>query len=266
MMKTLISKDGTRLAAHSNGEGMPLVLVQGTGAARPDAWPAFPALAAQFEVTTFDRRGRGKSGDSPDYELAREFEDVAAVVDAVANASGEPVNLLGHSFGGLLALEAALLTDNVRKLVLYEPAVSVPGYRHFGQPFIDRIQALLDAGDRAGVLEASYRGAGMTEEEIGQLKASPAWSERLAAAHTIPREARSGKRYSFHAQRFQDLTVPVLLLLGADSEAMFKASIEVVHAALPDSRIALLQNQDHVAMYVAPALFVREVVGFLYGS
>ena len=68
-----------------------------------------------------DRRGRGGSGDSDDYAIEREFEDVAAV----ANAFKEPANLLGHSYGALCALEAALFTRNVRKLVLYEPTVNV---------------------------------------------------------------------------------------------------------------------------------------------
>lgn len=67
-----------------------------------------------------DRRGRGASGDGPVYHLGREFEDVAAVVDAVAAAAGSAVNVLGHSFGGLCAFGGATLTANVRRLVLYE--------------------------------------------------------------------------------------------------------------------------------------------------
>ena len=265
-MNAITSGDGTRLAVYQRGAGVPLVLVQGTGAARPDAWPAFAALAGQFQVTIMDRRGRGESGDGEVYALAREVEDVAALVDAVADAARGPVNVLGHSFGGLLALEAALLTDNVRKLALYEPALPAPGNRFFETVFIDEIQAMLDNGNVEGVLATTYRDAGMTEEEIAQLKASPAWAERLAAAHTIPREARSFEHYTFDAQRFQDLTVPVLLLMGAGSKDMFKKSIDMAHAALPDSRIAVLQGQEHIAMYTAPDLFVAEVEGFLCGS
>ena len=67
-----------------------------------------------------DRRGRGASGDGSDYEVTREFEDVAVLVDAVADDSGSAVDLLGHSFGGLCAFGGAALTSNVRRLVLYE--------------------------------------------------------------------------------------------------------------------------------------------------
>jgi pimeloyl-ACP methyl ester carboxylesterase len=116
-MEKVTSPDGTRIAYYRSGAGAPLILVPGTGAANPVAWTAvLPALEAHFSVYAVDRRGHGESGDSPTYAIEREFEDIAAVVDSI----GGPVNLLGHSFGGLCALEAALLTPNLRKLVLYE--------------------------------------------------------------------------------------------------------------------------------------------------
>jgi pimeloyl-ACP methyl ester carboxylesterase len=115
-MHKVTSPDGTRISCHRSGAGQPLVLVAGTGAANPKAWPVFSALEQHFTVYAVDRRGHGSSGDSPTYGIEREFEDIAAVVDSI----GEPANLLGHSFGGLCALEAALLTQNIRKLILYE--------------------------------------------------------------------------------------------------------------------------------------------------
>jgi pimeloyl-ACP methyl ester carboxylesterase len=76
--------------------------------------PVLPAFEEHFSVYAIDRRGRGGSGDSQNYSIEREFEDVAAVVDSI----GELVNLLGHSMGAVCSLEAALLTSNVRTLVL----------------------------------------------------------------------------------------------------------------------------------------------------
>jgi pimeloyl-ACP methyl ester carboxylesterase len=67
-----------------------------------------------------DRRGRGESGDGPDYEMEHEFEDVAAVVDSIAEASGSKVAVYGHSYGGNCAWGAAALTANIRALILYE--------------------------------------------------------------------------------------------------------------------------------------------------
>lgn len=257
-MEKIRSKDGTPIAYERSGEGPSLVLVHGTGAADPTAWRAFPALEKHFSVITVDRRGRGESGDSSTYAIEREFEDIAAVVDEI----GEPVDLLGHSFGGLLALEAARLTRNVRKLVLYE-GTPIPAEK-FPEGIIDRLQALLDAGDREGVLTTHYRdNVGMSLDEIELLKSSPAWSARMASAHTVPRELRAIEQYEFDPERFKDMQTPTLLLLGSDSPQFIKDATETVDSALPNIQVVVMSGQQHIAMYTAPALFVREVQTFL---
>jgi len=109
--------------------------------------PILPALSERFTVYACDRRGRGTSGDGPSYTMQCEFEDVAAVVDGI----GGPVDLLGHSYGALCALEAAVLARNLRRLVLYEPPIPA-GMPITPERVIDRLQALLDAGDNEGVV------------------------------------------------------------------------------------------------------------------
>src|SRR3712207_3567570 len=142
------SKDGTPIAYWRSGEGPPLVLVHGTAADHGRWAPILPAFEQRFTVCAVDRRGRGGSGDSDAYSLEREFEDVAAVVDSL----GEPVNLLGHSYGALCALEATLLTRNVRKLVLYDPGIEVAGQEIYPPEVIDRLEALLEVDDRDGIV------------------------------------------------------------------------------------------------------------------
>lgn len=258
-MKKTTSYDGTPIAYSRHGSGSPLILVAGTGAANPIAWPAFPALEAHFSVYTFDRRGRGESGDGPAYAIEREGEDIAAVIDAI----GEPVDLLAHSYGGICALEAAWLTPNLRKLVLYE-GVPIPGAPMVPQGVADRLQTLLDVGDKEGALTLHYReNAGLQPAEIEQMRSSPAWPERVATVHTIPRELRAEEAYQFDPERFRALETPVLLLLGGDSPQFVIDATETVAAALPHSRIAVLPGQQHIAMYTAPSLFVDEVVEFL---
>ena len=124
--ETVASKDGTPIAYWRSGEGPPLVLVHGTTADHSRWAPVLPAFEQHFSACAIDRRGRGGSGDSDEYAIEREFEDVAAVVDSL----GEPAFLIGHSYGAVCALEAALLTRNVRKLVLYEPPIDVTGSNH----------------------------------------------------------------------------------------------------------------------------------------
>jgi pimeloyl-ACP methyl ester carboxylesterase len=263
-METVRSRDGTEIAYERSGSGPPLVLVHGTTASHHRWTTALPGLEAHFTVYAVDRRGYGESGDGSNYAIEREFEDIAAVVNSI----GGEVNLLGHSFGGLLVLEAALLTPNLRRLVVYEPSpLPVPGVPLYPEGIVDRLQALLDAGDRENVVITMFRElAGLRPHELEQLKASPVFPARVAAAHTVPRETRAEKEYGFEPERFTHLNVPTLLLLGGDSPMSLRETIETWHAALPNSRIVVLPGQQHIAMDTAPDLFVREVLAFLLDS
>lgn len=263
-MEKIISHDGTPIAYHRRGAGPPLILVHGSGSANPVAWTAvLPSLEEHFTVYAVDRRGRGESGDSPHYAIERESEDIVAIIESL----DEPANLLGHSFGALCALEAALLSREVHKLILYEPAIPLPDVMLYPAGVIDRLQALLDLGDREGVLTTLYSEVVMMPpHEIEQLRSSPLWPARVASAHTALREAWAEEQYTFDAQRFNDLHTPTLLLLGGDSPQVLKAATEAIAAALPNSQIVVMPGQQHVAMYSAPALFRDEVLKFLMGS
>lgn len=254
------SKDATPIAYWRSGEGPPLVLVHGTTADHSRWTPVLPALEEHFTVYAVDRRGRGGSGDSEEYALEREFEDIAAVVDSI----GEPANLLGHSGGALFALEAALLTRNVRKLVLYEPPIEVTGEKIIPPGVVDRLEALLGADDRDAVVATVAREvAGVPPEGVEHMRSLPVWEARVAAAHTIPRELRAGATYRFDPERFGDLEVPTLVLLGGDSPAAFQEAGKAVAEALPNSRIVVMPGQGHVAMDTGTELFTTEVLRFL---
>jgi pimeloyl-ACP methyl ester carboxylesterase len=195
----------------------------------------------------------------PPYAIEREFEDVAAVVDAC----GEPAFLLGHSYGALCSLEAARRARHLRKLVLYEPPIPA-GIEIYPAGVVARIQALLDAGDRAGVVTTFFRDiARVPPHELEILQSLPNWPARVAAAHTIPREMVGSETYRFAPAQLRSLTTPTLLLLGGDSPPFLKAATQAVHAALPGSRIAVLPGQQHIAMDTAPDLFTGEVIRFL---
>jgi pimeloyl-ACP methyl ester carboxylesterase len=217
-------------------------------------------LERQFTVYVVDRRGRGESGDSPTYSIEREFEDVAAVVDSV----DQPVNLLGHSYGGICSMEASLLTKNVRKLILYEPPVPIPGVQIYPTGIVDKLQALKEQGNKEAVLTTFLREiVRMPSHELDLLQSQPAWSGRVAAAHTIPRELQAHQAYKFKAERFSNVRTPTMLLLGGDSPHFFKTAVELVKAALPSSQVVVLPGQQHVADQTAPELFLREVLRFL---
>src|SRR5919197_1362258 len=204
------SSDGTRIAYRRSGEGPPLVLVHGTTSAHWSFRYLVPTLVDRFTVYAIDRRGRGDSGDRVEYAIEHEFEDVAAVVDSI----DEPATLFGHSYGATVALGAALSARNLHKLVLYEPA---PGISAVPSEDLDRIEDLVGRDDREEALVQAFRSFGLARDEVEQLRASPTWSARVAAAHTVTREIRAEEAYAFDADRFRDLRAPVLFLLGDES-------------------------------------------------
>jgi pimeloyl-ACP methyl ester carboxylesterase len=258
-MDQVISADGTPIGYRRSGQGRPLVLVHGATADHTRWAPLLPALEDHFTVYAVDRRGRGGSGDGPTYTIEREVEDIVAVVDAV----GGPVDLLGHSYGALCALEAAVRSDRVGRLVLYEPPVPT-GIDLYPAGLVDRLHALLAAGDRDGVLTMMFQMVvRMPPHEVELMQRAPDWPARVAAAHTIPRELEGAVAYRFEPARFTLLMTPTLLLVGGESPPIFTAATAALHAVLPGSRIAVLPGQQHAAISAAPALFLAEVLGFL---
>jgi pimeloyl-ACP methyl ester carboxylesterase len=252
-----MSSDGTRIAYWRGGSGPPLVLVHGATANHLRFRTIQPLLEEHFTVYAIDRRGRGESGDAPEYAIEREFEDLATVVDSL----DEPASLLGHSYGATCALGAARLASNLRKMVLYEPA---PGIPTAPASVIERMEEQIRRGEREQALTTMFRDfIASSEEEFEVIKASPMWPMRVAAAHTIPREARAEEEYRLDAAQFQRVTTPSLLLLGSESPEWARLGAERVCAVLPDARIVVLPGQGHVAIDTAPELFVSEVVRFL---
>ena len=257
------SRDGTEIGYWTSGEGPPLVLVHG-GPADHTRWrPLLPYLEPHATVHAMDRRGRGASGDGPDDDMAREFEDVAAVVDAVAQASGSAVDMYGHSFGGACALGGATLTTNVRRLAVYEPPVS-PTLDAYPPGMLERLDALLAEGRQEAAAEAVFREAlGMSDEEFTAFRAQPSWPARVAAAHTIPRESRVELAGAFDPELAANITVPTLLLTGDQSPDFLKSDNATLANVLPDARVLVLEGQQHVADVLAPEVFAEHLLAFL---
>ena len=260
---TVTARDGVPIAYWRRGEGPPLLLFHGISASHLRWAPVLPALAEQFTVYAFDRRGRGGSGDTEGYEFEREFADTAAAIDTIAAVSG-PVNVIGHSYGAMTGLEAALLTANIRKMVLYEPP-----YR-LSEPFISppesvaRLEDRLAAGDRDGAIAVMMGElVGIAPEAMAEMRTQPAWAARMAAAHTIPRELRAVEEYRFTPERLRGVDVPTLYLLGGASPPHMHRATHAAAEALPNAQTVVLPGQGHVAMDAAPDLFLEEVMRFL---
>jgi pimeloyl-ACP methyl ester carboxylesterase len=255
------SPDGTNIAYERRGHGLPLVMVHGSSLDHARWGRSVAGLAERFTLLMMDRRGRGASGDAPLYSIEREFEDVAAVVEA----AGRPAHLLGHSYGAVCAMEASALTSAIDKLVLYEPPFPVgnPGPL-FGPHMPERLEDLLRRGERDALVELFLREVvGVSEVELQALRRSSTWRVRVQAAHTLPREVRMAETYHFDPSRLAKVRTPTLLLLGSESPRLMHDSTMAAHAALQNSRVELLPGQGHAAMTTAPEMFLAKVLAFL---
>lgn len=146
---------------------------------------------------------------------------------------------------------------------VYEPPIPT-GAQLYPAGTPERIQAFVDAGDPAAGLEVFFREVvRMPDAELTTYRALPVWKVRITLAPTIPRELTVDRRYAFQRERFAQFTVPTLLLLGGASPPAFRQPVEVLDAALPDSRVVVLDGQRHVAMDAAPELFLAQVKRFL---
>ncbi|MCF6506320.1 alpha/beta hydrolase [Blastococcus sp. MG754426] len=252
------SRDGTAIAWWTSGTGPDLLLVHGTTADHTRWEVMTPLLEPHVTVHAMDHRGRGGSGDAPDYSLAAEADDVAAVVDAI----GGPVDVFGHSQGALCTLEASLRTSGMRRMVLYEPPIEVAAPPEVRR----RVAELVARGRRDEAVGVFLREvAGLTDDQLARARTLPSWAARVAAAHTAVREEEVSAAYRFDPARFARSAVPTLLLDGTESPPDLREGTARVAAALPGARVTRLEGHGHVAMLTDPELVVREVLAFLAG-
>jgi pimeloyl-ACP methyl ester carboxylesterase len=257
-MEKSISKDGTSIAYLKQGDGPPLVLVHGAGVVAKNWMPVMPALAENFTVYAMERRGRGESGDIEPYDIEREYDDIAAVIESI----DQPVNLLGHSFGGILTLEAALLSRNVRKLLLYEPPLNLPDVQIMPGGLSDPTEKLINDGLKEEALIFFYESIGIPHSEIELMQTLPDWDERVASAHTLPREIGEIEQHVFDVEKFTRFPHKTLFLIAGDDPEFWDGILHVLNQALVDFSTEILPGQGHFAMMTAPDLFVNALMVF----
>jgi pimeloyl-ACP methyl ester carboxylesterase len=252
------------IAYWATGSGPPLLLVHGSLGDHTRWAPLLPFLEPHFSVHVMDRRGRGHSGDATDYAITYEYEDVARVVEDIADRHGVEVPIYGHSYGGLCVFGATALTNEVGHLVLYE-AWPPPDPEPFAPPpgMLEEMESLLEAGEPEAVIETALRvSAGLSDEEIAAYRAQSSWPARVAAAPTYPREERAFAETVFDPDVARGIRNPTLLLVGEKTPPGLW-QVETVAAAMPDARVVTLPGQGHAADVLDPGRVASAMIAFL---
>jgi pimeloyl-ACP methyl ester carboxylesterase len=258
-MSTVRSADGTTIAYTRAGQGPPLILVDGALCSR--SFGPMPKLAAQltehFTVYTYDRRGRGDSGDTAPYEPDREVEDLEALV-ALA---GEQVFVHGTSSGAALALEAAKHIRSITKLAVYEPPFIVDDTRPpMPEDWLPQLKALVAGGQRGDAVKMFMRFVGTPAIVTAVMPLTPVWGKLKAVAPTLPYDiailADHQRGIALTQAEWAAIKAPTLVAAGGKSPAWMTNGTRALASALPDATYRTLPGQNHMvkAQAIAPAL------------
>jgi pimeloyl-ACP methyl ester carboxylesterase len=267
--RVVASGDAVPIAVFSAGSGRPLLLVHGTTADHRTWRGIAPTLVGRWRLHAIDRRGRGNSGDAAGYALDGELGDLAAVAAAIAAEAGGPVDVVGHSFGGRLALGASLRTPAIRRVVAYESAPGAGEDAGEDPAVVDgqlaRLRADLAGGDLEGLLARFMTEVvGMPAGELAAFRADPVWPLRVAAAPTIIRELHAARHApAISLDALAEVRVPVLQVVGSDSAPAFGRAAAALHARLADGRLEVIAGARHAAHHSHPAAFVTAIERFL---
>jgi len=258
-MKTARSKDGTLIAFDRVGDGRPIILVDGALCYRASGPMGQLAglLAQHFSVFTYDRRGRGDSGDTSPYAIEREVDDI----DALIREAGGSACLFGVSSGAALALEAANRGLAVRKLALYEAPFIVDASRPpIPDDFLARLNGLVASGRRADAVRLFMKLVGVPSVFITLMRFLPAWSKLTSVAHTLPYDITLVKDHqrgeSLPAGRWAHVTMPTLVMDGGKSPVWMRHGMKALGDVLPSAKYRTLDGQTHMlkAQAVTPVL------------
>ena len=263
-MEKVISQDGTAIAFDRVGSGPPLILVDGALCYRgsgPMA-PLAALLAPHFTVFTYDRRGRGDSGDTAPYAVEREVEDL----DALIHEAGGSAFVYGISSGAGLALEAATRGLTVRKLALYEAPFIVDDTRApVPADVVQQLERLVAADRRSDAVRLFMKLVGVPAVFVVLMRFLPAWSKLKAVAPTLPYDLTIVSDHQrgrpLPSTRWTAARMPTLVVAGGKSPAWMRNAMQALARVLPSAKHYTLEGQTHMVSAKALAPVLAEFFG-----
>jgi pimeloyl-ACP methyl ester carboxylesterase len=258
-MTTTTSKDGTRIAYDKAGQGPAVIFVDGAlcyRASGPSA-PVAALLKTHFTVLTYDRRGRGESGNTLPYAIEREVEDI----DALIQEAGGSAMLCGVSSGAVLALDAASRLPGVVRVALYEaPFIVDDTHPPIPPDFLTRLQQAVAEDRRNDAVKMFLRLVGLPAFAVALMRFMPVWKTLTAVAHTLPYDVTivepNQQGRPLPAARWSAATMPTLAIDGGKSPLYMRNGMKALAAVLPHAMHRTLPGQTHMvnAKVVVPVL------------
>ena len=252
------SRDGTLIAYHRIGSGPQLILVNGALGYRGMSFgrKAGAEFAKHFTIIDYDRRGRGESGDSQPYDVMREVEDLAALVEG---AAGGPCYVFAQSSGAALALRAAAEGVPMKALVAYEPPYMVGNPKDRpAADFEERLTALIAQDRRDEAVKYFMVTVGLPRFAVAIMRLFPFWNEMRAVAHTLPYDAAVMGDFELPAEELASIRVPVVAVAGEKTTPTLKRAVAEVARIVPGAQHQLAPKMSHAVKAAALAPLLRE--------
>lgn len=262
---TVVSADGTKIAYERSGRGPVVVLVAQALSDRKDLRKLAELLAASYTVVNYDRRGRGGSTDAGEWAIAREVDDIEALIDA----HGGSAALFGASSGAVLALDAAAaLPSKVTRVAAFEaPAIVDDSRPPVPRGLADRLAALVDEGRGSrAVTEFNRVALRAPAFMVASMRLMvPVWRSMVAMAATTVYDARlcAGLQdgTALPADRWARLDVPALVLVGGKGEAFMQSGSAALAELLGATR-EVIPGAHHGTPMMKPAVLVPALARF----
>ncbi len=264
----VFSLDGATISYLTMGSGPSVIVIPGTLSMAADYAAFARALAEHFTVHTIERRGRGESSpQGDDYSIAKEREDVLALQQKTGASF-----LVGHSFGGFVALEVARNNPSLTKIAVYEPGVSIdgsipmdwmPGYEKklAEKKYLD---AFVEFSLSVGPLRARKTPPWLMKLLVSLFLSSHERKQRLGLLHECLREHQEEARLDSSYENYREIAAGVLLVYGGKSDLPYvHPALERLAAVLPQSETKEFPKLNHFAIdKKAPREVARAVCAY----
>ncbi len=254
-----LARDGAAIAYGVTGAGPGVVFLHAT-LSRGRAWlPLERRLAARATVVSIDRRGHRASRDPDPMRLAMadHVADVAAVIEREGIA---PVLVVGHSFGGCVALElAARRPELVAGVVAYEPPylVLAPGDV---REAMERVALATSAAHAAGngpLAAETFLRAVLGDAGYAGLPAGV----RAAVLREGDAAASDARLAGLDPAGLPRIRVPVTIAVGSASSPLYRVVAEAIAGAVPSARVVTIAGADHMAPVSRPEAILPIIDG-----